>query len=247
MCTFINSHIIWICRFAFRYHLTERSKRRQRSRNYFVEFWWRLHMCICRVKTCEWHALIGQTTRYSSYVGVSPRHAEFACFLHVTTYGYHMKVHFIGSIFQFFFTSSLAWPVIWGRRYSWLASSSILPCLLHCPLSTPPLSYLSYIHICIICLAALFFFSLVSPHLAFFSRCAPLSFSTHGLPLQLFFCNFNVSCCPSDVFISDVIPPCHSAHTYMHPYLIYLSRAYCLFVVAQISVPDNITGLTTLV
>ena len=33
-------------------------------------------------------------------------------------------------------SSYLACPVIWGRRYSWLASSSILPCLTRCPLST---------------------------------------------------------------------------------------------------------------
>ena len=41
-------------------------------------------------------------------------------------------------------SSSLTCPVIRGRRYSWLASSSMLPCLLCCPLSAPPLSYLSY-------------------------------------------------------------------------------------------------------
>ena len=39
-------------------------------------------------------------------------------------------------------SSSLARPVIWGRRYSWWSYSSVRPCLLRCPLSAPPLSYL---------------------------------------------------------------------------------------------------------
>ena len=73
-------------------------------------------------------------------------------------------------------SSSLVCPIIWGRQYSCLTSSSILPCLLHCPLSDPPLSYLSYMHLSILSLASLYFFSLVCPHLAFFSPCAPLSF-----------------------------------------------------------------------
>ena len=75
---------------------------------------------------------------------------------------------------------SLPCPVIWGRRYSWLASFSILPCLLHCPLSTLPVSYLSYTHLSILGLAALLSFSLVCPHLAFFSICAPLTISSYG-------------------------------------------------------------------
>ena len=63
------------------------------------------------------------------------------------------------------------------------------------------------------------FFSPVCQHLTFFSLCAPL-------PLQSFLCNFlgrlHHSCCPSDVFISDLIPPCHSAHPSQHPHLIYV-------------------------
>ncbi len=117
-------------------------------------------------------------------------------------------------------SSSLACPVIWGRRYSWLASSSILPCLLRCPLSTLPVSYLSYTHLYILCLAALFFFSLVCPHLAFFSLCAPLSFSSHGRTTSVVLCNFLgrlcQSCCPSNAFISDLIPPWHVAHPSQH-------------------------------
>ena len=42
-------------------------------------------------------------------------------------------------------SSSLACPVIWGRRYGWLASSSILLRLLRCLLSTPA-SVISLLH-----------------------------------------------------------------------------------------------------
>ena len=114
-------------------------------------------------------------------------------------------------------------PVIWGRRYSWLASSPSQPCLLCCPLSAPPLSYLSYMHLSISGLDTLIFFSLVCPHLTFFSLCAPLSFSSHGRTT----CRFSViflehgkavclwqiwmhHSCPSNVFILDLIPPYHS-------------------------------------
>ena len=56
----------------------------------------------------------------------------------------------------------------------------MLPCLLSCPLSDPSLSCLSCMRLSILGLAVLFFFSPVSPHLTFFSLCAPLSFSSHG-------------------------------------------------------------------
>ena len=62
-------------------------------------------------------------------------------------------------------------------------------------------------------------------------------------------CNFcgclHHSCCPSNVFISDSIHPCHSAHPYQHPRLIYLYVVVRLVVVAQVSAPYNRTGLTT--
>ena len=84
----------------------------------------------------------------------------------------------------------------------------MLPCLSCCPLSDPLLSCLSCMHLSIVGLAVLFFFSPVCPHLTFFSLCAPLSFSSH-VPLQSFFCNFlgrlHHSCCPSNVFISDTM------------------------------------------
>ena len=102
----------------------------------------------------------------------------------------------------------------------------MLSCLSCCPLSDPPLSFLYCVHLSIVGLAVLFF-SPVCPHLTFFSQCNVLLFhSTHmAVPLQSFFCNFlgrlHHSCCPSNVFISDRIPPCHSAHQSQHPHLIY--------------------------
>ena len=128
----------------------------------------------------------------------------------------------------------------------------MLPCLLSCPLSDPPLSCLSCMHLAIVGLAALLFFSPVCQHLIFFSLCAPLSFTSHGRPyhFSLFSVIFLVactmhSCCPSNVFISDLIPPCHSAHPSQHPHLIYSSRASCPLVVAHVSAPYNRAGLTT--
>ena len=55
--------------------------------------------------------------------------------------------------------------------------SSMLPCLLCCPLSAPHLSYLSYTRLSTSGLDALFFFSLECSHLAFFLLYAPLSSS----------------------------------------------------------------------
>ena len=110
----------------------------------------------------------------------------------------------------------------------------MLPCLLSCPLSDPPLSCLSCMGFSILGLAALFFFSLVCPHLAFLSLCAPLSFSSRGYrPLQLFFCNFlgclHHFCYPAsslNVFISDLIPPCDSAHPSRLLHLIYFLSCF---------------------
>ena len=126
-----------------------------------------------------------------------------------------------------------------------------MPCLLHCPLSTPPLSYLSYMHLSILCLAALFFFSLVCPHLAFFSRCALLSFSTHGRTTSAVFAIFLDACTTLVVplmcsfrMLSLLVTP----HIHICIIISFTSsRAYWPFVVAQVSVQYNITGLTTLV
>ena len=112
-----------------------------------------------------------------------------------------------------------------SRHLDSLVYFFMLPCLLCGPLSAPPLSYRSYVHLSILSFAALFFFSLVCPHLTFFSLCALLSFSLHGRTTSVVFCTFlgrlHHSCCPSNVFISDVIPPCHSTHPSQHPRLIY--------------------------
>ena len=58
----------------------------------------------------------------------------------------------------------------------------MLPCLLCCPFSALPLSYLSYTHLSTLCLAS-FFFSLECPHLALFSLLAGHPF--HGWPARL--------------------------------------------------------------
>ena len=118
------------------------------------------------------------------------------------------------------FSSSLACPVIWGRRYACLFSSFMLPCLLCYPIS----ALASVISLLQVSLAALYF-SMVCPHLSFFSLCLIFHPPYMVIPLQSFFCHFHgrlrYSCCPSNVFISDVIPPWHYAHPSQHPHPIY--------------------------
>ena len=70
---------------------------------------------------------------------------------------------------------SLACPDIWSRRNDFLFTSSMLPCLLCCPLPVPTLCYLGYKQLFTLVLAALFFCPLVCPHLAFLSLCASSS------------------------------------------------------------------------
>ena len=49
-----------------------------------------------------------------------------------------------------------------------------------------------------------------------------------AVPLQSFFGIFlgHLSYCRSKVFISDIIPPCDSAHPSQHPHLIYVSACF---------------------
>ena len=125
-----------------------------------------------------------------------------------------------------FFVFILACPVIWGRRYRCLSYSSMLPCVSCCPLSAPLLSCLSCMHLSTLGLVALYFFSPVCPHLTVFSLCAPFHHHHMAVPLQSFSVIVRVSqewsiflhhsCCPSNVFISGLIPPCHSAPTPQH-------------------------------
>ena len=147
-------------------------------------------------------------------------------------------------------SSSLACPIIWSRRYSWLASFSILPYLLRCPLSTLPVSYLSYTHLSILGLAALFFFSLVCLHLALFSLCAPFSFSSHGRTTSVvFFLIFFDACTTLAVplmcsfrILSLLVTP----HIHLSILISFTSsHAYCPLVVAQVSAPYNRAGPTT--
>ena len=139
---------------------------------------------------------------------------------------------------------------IWGRRYSWLASSSILPCLLCCPLSTLPVSYI-YIH-------ASFHLRFGRPLLLFpgmstssilltmcsylilltwpynFSRCSVIFFDAWtnlGVPLM---CSF---------WIWSLLVTPHIHLSILTSFT--SSRASCPLVVAQVSAPYNRTGLTT--
>ena len=143
----------------------------------------------------------------------------------------------------FFFVPGLSRHLGYGR----LASSSILPCLLRCPLSTLPVSYLSYTHLSILGLAALFFFSLVCLHLAFFSRCAPLSFSSHGRMVfpVIFFNSWTTLVVPlmcSFRILSLLVTP----HILLSILISFTSsRASRPLVVAQVSAPYNRAGLTT--
>ena len=138
---------------------------------------------------------------------------------------------------------SLACPVTWGRRYSWLASFAILSCRMRCALSTPPLSCLSYTNLSILGSAALFFFCLLCLHLAFFH-------SPHmAVPLQSF------SVISLDACTTLVVPPMCSFRILsllvtLHIHLSILisftsSRASCPLVVAQVSASFNRTVLTT--
>ena len=146
-------------------------------------------------------------------------------------------------------SSSLACPVIWGRRFSWWSYSSMLPCLSCCPLSAPLLSCLSCMHLSILGLAVLFFFSPVSPHLTFFSLCAPLSFSSHGHHFSRFSVIFLDACTTPVVplmcsfrILSLLVTP----HIHLSILISFTSsRASCPLVVAQVSAPYNRAGLTT--
>ena len=89
----------------------------------------------------------------------------------------------------------------------------------------------------------LFFSSLVSPHLTFFSLRAPLSFSSH-IPLESFFCSFlgrlHHSCCRSNVFISDIVQLLVTPHINLSVLISFTSiRTSCPLVVAYVSAPYN--------
>ena len=67
------------------------------------------------------------------------------------------------------------------------------------------------------------------PHLAFFSPYAPLSFVTLESFVGKDLGRLRYSLCPTDVFISDIFPPCHSAHPPQHPHLIYFWSCFLSF------------------
>ena len=120
--------------------------------------------------------------------------------------------------------SSLACLVIWDRRYRLLASISILPCLLHCALSTPhPASVTCLLH-------ASFNLRFGRPLIHFpgmatssilLTMCSPFILLTWPYHFRRVSVIFLIACTTLVVFISGLIPPCHSAHPSQHPHLIY--------------------------
>ena len=118
----------------------------------------------------------------------------------------------------------------WGRRYSCLSSSSMLPCLLCCPLSAPPLLY---------------------------STCPPKIFpvllfhSLHmAVPLQSFVSIIFLDACTTLVvplmcsfrILSLLVTP----HIHLSILISFTSsRASRLLVVAQVYAPYTRAGLTT--
>ena len=81
-------------------------------------------------------------------------------------------------------------------------------------------------HMSTLCFAAPFFVSLVGAHPAFFSQRAPLSSSsldrTTSVVFLTFFLTLALLLLPSNVFMSDLIIPCHFAHLPQHALLTYL-------------------------
>ena len=103
-------------------------------------------------------------------------------------------------------------------------------------ITTPRLCYISLTRIFPYWFGLPFLLSSGGPmsiYLQFVSRCVPISFTSHGRTTSVVFYNFIGrlhSCCPSNVFISDRIPPCHSAHPSKHSsssHLLLYSRASC--------------------
>ena len=119
-------------------------------------------------------------------------------------------------------SSSLACPVIWDRRYTSLVSSSILPCLLRCPLSFSPACVVSLLHASFhLRFGSFFFFSLVCPHLAFFSLCAPVSFCSHGRTTTVVVLSFSWTLVPLLLFFWDFLLflSLYCVHFGYHPFL----------------------------
>ena len=152
--------------------------------------------------------------------------------------GWHMPDWFCISIASTLssFSSSLARPVTRGRRYSWWSYSSMLHCVV---LFQPRICHISLTSIFPPPSLAMFFFlSLVCPHLAFFSLNAPLSSLTHGHTNSVVFCNFLGRLhhsCPSNVFISDLIPL--TPHIHLSILISFISSRVS-YVVFLISTPN---------
>ena len=117
-------------------------------------------------------------------------------------------------------SSSLAFPVIWGRRYGWRSSLSSTPCLL-----PRPLSILSSVS-----LSSFFQVSLSSSLSSYV-----LFFHPHHLtiPFQSFL-RYLFSCLryfrrSSKVYVPDLVISGHPTHPSQHPHLINLNPCFLSF------------------
>ena len=142
-------------------------------------------------------------------------------------------------------SSSLACPVSWGPD---IADQPLLPfCPVCCVvLFQPCLCHISLLHASFhLRFGRPLVFLGKCPHLTFFSLYLRLFHPHHlAVPLQSFFCHFlgrlPHPCCPSNVFISDLIPPCHSAHPSQHPHHRLLFNNNSKFIV------PHLLGLTNI-
>ena len=144
-------------------------------------------------------------------------------------------------------SSSLACPVIWGRRYSWWSYSSMLPCLSCCPLET---------HLCHVSLAChrrfgrpLLLFPGMSTSNILLTMCSTFILLTWPYHFSRFSVIFLHSCTTLVVplmcsfrIVSLLVTP----HIHICILISFTSsRASCPLVVAQVSAPYNRAGLTT--
>ena len=123
----------------------------------------------------------------------------------------------------------------------------MLPCLLCCPLSDQLLSCFSYMHLSILGLAVLFFFSLVHPHrssilLTMCSSFILLTWPYHFSRFSIIFLDACTTLMCSFRILSLLATP----HIHLSILISFTSsRASCPLVVAQVSAPNNRADLTT--
>ena len=143
-------------------------------------------------------------------------------------------------------SSSLACPVISGRRYSCLSYSSMLPCLLCYPVSVPPLSYLYYTHLFGLYLRLVTGMStsniLLNTCSSFILIAWPYHFSRFSVIFLDVSTTLVVPLMCSFWILSLLVTP----HIHLSILISFTSsRASCPLVVAQVSARYNRAGLTT--